>query len=711
MRLALWLTIGLAAGLSAQAARAERIDLNAGWHFWRPASPSGECAARAVPDGALPVDVPHSWNVGTGAGHDGIGCYARRVVLSPALAAQHVELHFGGVFYKARIWVNGVEAGSHEGGFTAFDVDIGKLVRPGENLVVVSADNRPGFATIPGYAMRLTASGNVWYDWWRNGGIIRDVAMTLSDGGLIRRQEVVQQVGAGMASADARLLVENVDPRPHRYSIGWVLAGPDGKVAARAQSPLALGPGEGGAAQAVLKVASPQLWNVGAAKLYTLTAELRDADGRLLDLRSDAIGFRDIRIRDRRLYVNGAPVRLTGMTRHQDSPWEGQAETRGTVRMDWTDMASLHAGLTRPVHYPQPDMVYDEADRLGILLIPEIPIWQMSEAQLADPRLLALAKRMMGDMIDQARNHPSILGWSVMNESDASTPAGGHFFDEMKRFIKARDPGRFVTFADSQVSIRPWKRSETLAAADFIMANAYFGTWSGGADEVKPWLDFFDKAYPDKMLVISEFGWPGPFSADAAQADKARAANMLEQLDAFAARDFVAGAIFWTYQDYRSNKNLFPGESDGYVDHGLVDQYRQRKPSYAVWEKRNRPLNVETQWSFGDGGPDGFTASVVPARKGALPSYPLPGYSARWKALSLEGDMLGEGEAALDLSGPARIGGAWPAHAGDIRLVIDILTPAGIRAGGDHVYYHRLRAGSEAFPADPAQLPANRETP
>jgi hypothetical protein len=103
------------------------------------------------------VDLPHSWNVTRGADADGIGWYSREVVLPQALAGQHLELHFGAVFYKARIWVNGVEAGAHEGGHTAFDLDVSRLMKPGANRIVVMADNRPGFATIPGYAMRLKA--------------------------------------------------------------------------------------------------------------------------------------------------------------------------------------------------------------------------------------------------------------------------------------------------------------------------------------------------------------------------------------------------------------------------------------------------------------------------------------------------------------------------------------------------------------------------
>ena len=129
------------------------------------------------------------------------------------------------------------------------------------------------------------------------------------------------------------------------------------------------------------------------------------------------------------------------MARHEDSPWEGLAETAGTMRHDYDDMKALQMTLTRPVHYPQNPFILDYADRHGILLIPEIPVWQFSEAQLADPRVLALAKQQMGEMIAQAGNHPSIFAWSVLNESATATPGGIAYVRAMRDFIRKLDPG------------------------------------------------------------------------------------------------------------------------------------------------------------------------------------------------------------------------------------------------------------------------------
>ena len=130
------------------------------------------------------------------------------------------------------------------------------------------------------------------------------------------------------------------------------------------------------------------------------------------------------------------------MTRHTDSPWEGLAESPGTLRHDWEDMKSLNMTLTRPVHYPPGTRAADFADRRGILLIPEIPIWQASEEQLSNPQYLELAKQQMRELIEQYGNHPSVFAWSVLNESAAGTPGGIRFFRAMRDYIKSLDPER-----------------------------------------------------------------------------------------------------------------------------------------------------------------------------------------------------------------------------------------------------------------------------
>jgi beta-glucuronidase len=697
----LWPLLGLAQ---------TRIDLDQDWRFRTDAADTGVTAgwANSTPADTRHVDVPHTWNIGKDDDYEGVAWYFKDFVLPASLLSSHVELHFGATFYRSRVWVNGVEVGGHEGGHTAYALDVSKQLHAGENRIAVRLDNRPGPATIPGYAMRQAASGSVWYDWWHYGGIVRDVWLTSNEHALIRRQRIDSKLAGDAASVSTEVFVENVDGGDGRYTVTASVIDPDGQTVAQTKQDVAAAAGKSVATTLSVHLSHPQRWNVGDARLYQWVTELRAADGTVLDSRSDTFGLRDIVIRDRRLYVNGKPVRLSGLTRHEDSPWEGLAESVGTIRHDWSDMAALHTTLTRPVHYPQNDAVLDFADRHGILLVPEIPIWQFSEAQLKDPKLLALAKQMMREMIEQNGNHASIFAWSVCNESDASKPGGRAYVDAMASMIHQIDRGHYVTFADADISIKPWKEAPVMHDVDFIMANAYFGSWSGGGNEVDGWLDFIDRTYRDKMVIISEFGYPGVFSPDPASADKARSENLLQQMDAFQRRSFIGGVIFWTYQDYKSHRNLWPGQTEGYVDHGVVDENRQRKPSYFVYEQRNRALTVTTQWRVEKDGLRGFQATVTGYPATHLPSYPMLGYVAHWRAMDDRGHALAQGEQVLaDLAQPIHVDGAWPAagNGAAVHLTVDVMSPDGVRAGGVSSDYHPLSIGSAHFPPSGTQQP------
>jgi beta-glucuronidase len=413
-----------------------------------------------------------------------------------------------------------------------------------------------------------------------------------------------------------------------------------------------------------------------------MVAEVRDRNNQVLDEDTATFGVRTLEIRDRHLLLNGERVRLTGIARHEDSPWEGLAETPGTIRHDYDDMKVLHTTLSRPVHYPQNPLVLDYADRHGILLIPEIPVWQFSEGQLSDPRVIELARQQMREMIEQAGNHPSIFGWSVANESATGTPGGIAYFRALRELIHAIDPGRPVSFADD--ALPKLQRPEQSAAndADFLMMNQYFGSWHGPATALVPALDQVHRLFPDKMVIISEMGFAGIFAHDPAEADRARIRILQEQLPVLAARDWIAGAILWCYQDYKSPRNLWPGEIEGYVEHGLVDEWRQRKPSYGVWKELNSPASIGPRWVGPvEQVPNGFAVVVTPNTERNLPFYPLHDYRLTWSVLDANGKTVTSGARLLaDLTEPITLTGSLSAASGGPAAPGGLTVPDGLAA-------------------------------
>jgi beta-glucuronidase len=688
-----------------------RTDLDLDWQFRADPTLAGDAAGwnSSIPPDTRSIDVPHTWNAGGLHDYLGVAWYFHQFDLPPLAPGAHVELHFGATFYSAHVWLNGVELGGHEGGFTAYAFDVTSKLRA-QNMIAVRIDNRPGIATIPGFAERGSPGASqpeVRYDWWTFGGIVRDVWLTTSGTAWVGRQTIRTSPLADGAMIHDRIILERAlapgapatrsapttvrsapstirraptTARSAPIAMRVTAFDPDGREAASETRMISLAAGATDLAVS-LKLKQPKLWSIDRPNLYRMVVELSGRNNELLDEHSEAFGVRTVEIRERHLLVNGERVRLTGLARHEDSPWEGLAETKGTIWHDFDDMRALHTTLTRPVHYPQHPLVLDYADRHGILLIPEIPVWQFSEEQLSDPRVLALAQRQMREMIEEAGNHPSIFAWSVANESAMSTPGGIAYFRAMRDMIRKLDPDRFVSFTDDKLP--KLERAEQSAAndADFVMMNQYYGSWHGPAEALVPALDQIDRLFPGKMVVISEMGFAGIFAKGPLEADRMRVTTMRDQMPLLAARDWIAGAILWCYQDYKSPRNLWPGMSEGYVEHGVVDEARQRKPSYQVWKKLTEPATITAHWvSTPNQPPTAFALLVAPNSERSLPYYPLHDYRLTWSVVDESGKSLGGGERrfALLIDAVPVTGALQPGEGHTLRLNVELQSPTGL---------------------------------
>jgi hypothetical protein len=675
-----------------------RIGLDEGWRFRIDPQEEGQKLGwmQSLPGDTQAVTVPHTWNIGAHDDYEGVAWYFRRFEIPKALLGQHLEIHFGATYYKARVWLNGVELGQHEGGYTEYFFDITPHAQE-TNFLAVEIDNRPGLATIPGWAMRLRP--NIWFDWWHYGGIVRDVWMTVNGDVLIRRQQIRSAVKPAAADVSERVFLENVTGRTQHVRVKATVGAPDGSAEASSEPrEVDLAPGKSDAS-IELHLAAPRLWSIDHPDVYEMRVEVTDGQGRLLDSNADTFGVRTIEIRDRHLLLNGERMRLSGITRHEESPWEGLAETRGTMLHDYRDMKELEVTLTRPVHYPQSSYVLDFADRNGILLVPEIPVWQMTGKQMADPKLLALAKQMMREMIEQDGNHPSIFAWSVCNESETSTPEGREYFRRMKALIRELDPDRLVTFADQDLPTISKAEDDAAATADFIMMNQYFGTWAGSAAALPEVLDKVDRLFPGKAVLISEFGAAGVFAKNSKEADRLRVHIIRSQMEEFARRDWIIGALLWCYQDYKSHRNLWPGYTEGYVDHGVVDENYQRRPSYYVWQELNAPARIEAAFTGGPYSPPaGFNATISRRSYTELPSYPLHDYRLHWELRDQSNALVASGDRAFaGLEQPAEISGTWQPKDWMTALTLEItLTrPTGFVAAEKRVQWLLVRPGGQ----------------
>jgi beta-glucuronidase len=613
-----------------------------------------------------PVRVPHTWNVMRGhRDYSGFAWYRRTFELPAGARDAHLRLRFDAVFYAAQVWLNGRELGRHEGGYTPFELDATTAARPGRNVLAVLVDNRRAEDRIP------ATLGPRWtYDWWNYGGIVRDVALLKTSRAYLAGQRIVAVPHlTGVDRADAATVtvtvqVANASEHALRGTVSVSTAG------ARVSTSISVAGGKTTRARVVLPLAKPRLWHFDHPNLYELRTTL-ERGAELLDVRKEAFGVRSVELAHAKLFLNGEPVRLVGLSRHEDSPAHGLAETPAVVAADYRDLKRLNEVLARPVHYPQSPLVLDFADRHGILLIPEVPAWQMTHLQMASPQMQALERSQLRELVESEANHPSVIAWSVGNEIDSQSSDGWHFVERMVRYVKSLDRTRPVGFASNQLYLTP--KLDATRFSDFVLMNQYLGTWGGPKWALGPILDHVHEAFPDKPVIISEFGfephWYGSSgqsedSLDGSEyysvsrivpsgselADSERRRLIADQVAVFRTRPWIVGSSFWTYQDYRT--------PSGFVM-GVVDEQRRRRRSWSLLRREYSPVQIEVR----------ADATIRVQTRAALPSYTLRGYTLRWSLGSAHGSV------ALPDLAP---GSTWTRRVrGNGELSVEVVRPTG----------------------------------
>jgi beta-glucuronidase len=619
-----------------------------------------------VDDGWARVVVPHTWNVmSTHRDYSGLAWYRRTFELPVGVSDEHLRLRFDAVFYEARVWLNGHELGRHEGGYTPFELDATPAARSGRNVLAVLVDNRRAANRIP-----ANLSPGWSFDWWNYGGIVRDVSLAETSKAFLARQRIVavpHLTGvdqADSATVTATVTVANASPKELRGTVEVSTAGRRGSARVSVAA--------GGTAQVrlALRIVKPRLWHFDHPNLYSLHTTLR-RDEALLDERRETFGIRSVVLAHARLLLNGEPVRLVGLSRHEDSPAHGLAETPAVVAADYRDLKRLNEVLARPVHYPQSPLVLDFADRHGILLIPEVPAWQLTHLQMASPHMQALERSQLRELVESEANHPSVIAWSVGNEIESQSSDGWHFVERMVRYVKSLDPTRPVGFASNQLYLTP--KLDATRFSDFVLMNQYLGTWGGPKWALGAILDHVHEAFPDKPVIVSEFGfephWYGSSgqsedSLDGSEyysvsrivpsgselADSERRRLIADQVAVFRTRPWIVGASFWTYQDYRT--------PSGFVM-GVVDEQRHRRRSWSLLRREYSPVRIEVRAG----------ATIRVHARADLPSYTLRGYTLRWSLGSAHGSV------ALPDLPP---GSTWTGHVrGHGKLTVEVLRPTG----------------------------------
>ena len=569
-----------------------------------------------------PVHVPHTWQIEpANPDHRGVAWYTREFSAPQSWRESAVRIEFEAVFHTATVSVNGAVAGEHVGkGYTAFTLDLSPLLRYGAvNTLLVKVDNAFNETMLP----RGRSS-----DWAHDGGIYRPVQLLVTPKVFIERVAIDADpdIGATTASVAVTAVVRNSSPRAWEGSIEYriddeasgnpVLQVPDAAA-------VRLAPGEAKTVELRRSIVrDPRLWHFDHPNLYGLTAEL--SSGHSIET---TFGIRKIEIRGTSFYLNGERVQVMGVERMAGSnPEYGMAEPASWISHDHDDMKALNCVYTR-VHWPQDRRTLDWCDRNGILIQTEVPTWGPGtfRGMRDDPDAVLMNNGLeqLREMIDRDRNHPCIFSWGVCNEIGGQNPPAYQFAKRMYEESKKLDPKRLVSYASHSLSKTPGQ--DVAGLMDYVMCNEYVGSWQlGGTPEVIKLVESIHEAFPGKPLVISEYGYCA-CTADRQEGDGRRISVLLSQDRVFRKYDYIAGLIFFCYNDYRTHVgNLGAGVMQQRV-HGVVDVYGNRKPSYADLRTESSPLEfLEVGGKLGE-------LTVRLKTRAAVPSYTLRGISCgRW---------------------------------------------------------------------------------
>jgi beta-galactosidase len=423
-------------------------------------------------------------------------------------------------------------------------------------------------------------------------------------------------------------------------------------------------------------------WHFDHPHLYVLEASLM-LGGETLHTATTTFGIRKIEVRGTEFLLNGDPVRLAGVERMAGShPDFGKAEPTSWIEHDHADLKELNCVFAR-VHWQQDRRVLDYCDRHGILVQLEVPTWGGGTFQGLGPgELEALTENGLAQlraMIARDRNHPCVFSWGLCNEVDGQNPMARQFVQSMLREAKRLDPGRLCSYASNSLQATPER--DVAGEMDFVEWNEYYESWYGGDPAaMRANLEAIHRAFPDKPVVISEYGYCA-CTADRPENDRRRTGILRTHNAVFREFPWVAGLIFFDYNDYRTH---IGDKGRGVLKqrvHGVVDVFGARKPSFDVLRAESSPVaSLEV-------GREKTSRAVTVRTRKDIPSYALRGYTVRWTVFGDGGIPIERGEAPLpELAPGAAATVRFTPQAPDVRtLVVEIMRPTGFSAAASVV--------------------------
>jgi beta-galactosidase len=625
------------------------------------------------------IPVPSNWEV---LGYskptyfgpdDAVGLYRKQIDIPADWAGKKILWHCDGCTESAEVFVNGKRAGYHEGGFTAFDIDLGSLIEPGKkNLLAVRVCK-----TTPTYDLDTG-------DYWLLGGIHRESHLLAVPVEHIEDVTVVTKLEDNYTNATLRANVTIAGAVGKDVSVTGKLFNADGTPADATffKDEQGTGVADRPAQMTVAAIVKrPRLWSAEKPSLYYLLVTLKSGD--TAEVVEQRFGFRQIDIKDGVLLFNGVPIKCCGTCRHEEWAAVGHALTEHEWQTDIAMMKAANINAVRTSHYNHAERFLELCDEKGIYVLDEIPACWVDPK---DPKLKDAFVQHAAETLARDKNKPCVLAWSCGNES-----GWGPDFKAMVDYVAATDP------------TRPRFVSQVRKSQD-------------------PELSFNDYHYPGDNDLRKMCTTPGPsvitegphifYNIDHQKYDYGLndlwGEALAAQWDRVWPSKYLFGAFIWEWQD-QGLADKFPDRTGVNAEglrrensKGIVTGYRVPKPEYYHVKMVYSPVVTDQR-------------EVTPeAKDGGLQAWPvvirnryaftnLSELKCKWQAMRTTGpeELVASGTIALSCAPGDSQTIAIPFQSDSDPVRVGFTNSAGLE-----VYAVRLHVAGSAWPTPPPPLPA-----
>ncbi|UAL10126.1 glycoside hydrolase family 2 TIM barrel-domain containing protein [Caulobacter segnis] len=600
--------------------------------------------------------IPHATNP--------VGNYRRTFEIPAGWSGQDVILHIGAAGSAYRVWVNGQEAGYSEDSKLPSEFDVTPLLTPGKaNTVAIQIHRWSDGSYLEDQ------------DFWRVSGIERSVYLKAVP--KTRLTDLFVHAGLDKAYKDGVLATDvQLTKRDQPVTVRMTLLDGDKTVLTKESKVAA-----GAARTETLSASVPGVrqWTAETPNLYTLLVEVLDAKGQVLQATPQRIGFRTVEIKDGRVAVNGKPIVIRGVNRHEHDPETFHVISEASMRRDIELMKRNNINAVRTSHYPNAELWYALADEYGLYVMDEADIeshaymgYGNADPSQRDKRQIGFDPAWEGahvsrvlNMVERDKNHPSVIFWSLGNEAGI-----GQNFEKAAAAARKRDPSRLISYLGW--GARPWEH----------VPNTYVDIYAPMYDDVTKMVDWATDPTRTQPMIQCEY----------AHMQGNSGGNLKDYWDTIYRYDKLQGGFIWDWVDqsmyrYAKDGRRYWGDGGEYGPNpggeiefgdGLIQSDRTANPQVYEAQKVMSPIQFE--------GFDEASGRVTVINRHDFRD--LSGFSFEW-VLEANGVVAASG-ALPDLATQARQ-----------RQAIALPLPAAREPGAEYFLTLRAKAKAGSVPLTP----------